>query len=67
MVTGNGNGTLWVPEVVLLWKGDGGTAPDKSWWKEQENKKSFPALHKEARFCDVSLINVYMNAVFVYI
>lgn len=54
-------------EVDLLWKGDGGTVPDKPWWKTQENEKSFPALHKEAGFCDVSLINVYMNAIFVYI
>lgn len=35
--------------------------------KARDNEKSFPALHKAARFCDVSLINVYTNAVFVYI
>jgi len=56
-----GDGTalsLWVPGVVLLWKGDGGMMPDKSWWKEQEDEKSFPALQKKAKFCDMSLINV---------
>lgn len=54
-------------EVDLLRKGDGGMVPDKPWWKTQENEKSFPAPHKEAGFCDMSLINVYMNAIFVYI
>lgn len=56
-----------VSEAVLLWEGGAGVMPDKPWWKEQENEKNFPALHKKAQFCDVSLINVYMNTVFVYI
>lgn len=35
-------------EVILLWEGGAGMMPDKPWWKEQENEKNFPALHKKS-------------------
>lgn len=34
--------------------------------KNKQNEKSFLALHKEARFCNMSLINIYTNAVYFY-
>lgn len=57
----------WGSGVILLWEGGVGMMPDKPRWKEQENEKNFPVLHKKAQFCDVSLINIYMNTGFVYI